>query len=140
MTVPTGGEARNAAGDSIFAWAAREPDAGREWLELDYEPPLVAHQVRIHETDQPGAVVELILVDAMGSEILRRKVADTVERAPAYLEVSFELTDTPVKTVRVVLDTTRASGWNEIDAVELVGREGRAWAAEARSSSYFVRD
>ena len=41
--------------------------------------------------------------------------------------------------VRVYLDTQRVPGWNEIDAVELVGRDGsRQWAAHARASSSFA--
>jgi hypothetical protein len=35
-----------------------------------------------------------------------------------------------------VLDTSRP-GWNEIDAVELVGPDGRAWAVRAVASSNY---
>jgi len=40
--------------------------------------------------------------------------------APGPFEVRFAVTRTPVKKVRVTLDTKRRAGWNEIDAVELV--------------------
>ena len=37
------------------------------------------------------------------------------------------------------LDTTRVSGWNEIDAVELIGRDGsRQWATSAKASSSYA--
>jgi hypothetical protein len=40
--------------------------------------------------------------------------------------------------VTVYLDTTRVTGWNEIDAVELVSRDGsRQWAKSASASSYY---
>jgi len=39
--------------------------------------------------------------------------------------------------VRVVLDTHRVNGWNEIDSVELVGPDGRAWATSATASSIY---
>lgn len=126
-----------AAGDSETAWASQREDGGEEWLELDYDPPLVARQVRIHETFNPGAVVELVLRDADGREIARIPVTDTVDKAPVFLEVSFELTREPVKSVRVILDTKKVSGWNEIDAVELIGPDRRDWAAVARASSYW---
>ena len=40
--------------------------------------------------------------------------------------------------LRVELDTNRSNGWNEIDAVELVGPDGRQWAAHARASSSYA--
>jgi hypothetical protein len=42
-------------------------------------------------------------------------------------------------SIVVHLDTTRVAGWNEIDAVELVGRDGsRQWATGADASSTFA--
>jgi len=42
-------------------------------------------------------------------------------------------------SVKVYLDTRRVPGWNEIDAVELVGRDGtRQWATAATAISTFV--
>jgi hypothetical protein len=39
----------------------------------------------------------------------------------------------------VEFDTTRVGGWTEIDAVELVGRDGsRQWAKSADASSTFA--
>ena len=37
----------------------------------------------------------------------------------------------------MTLDTNRAPGWNEIDAVELLGPGGRQWASDARASSNY---
>ena len=40
--------------------------------------------------------------------------------------------------IRLYLDTKRKSGWNEIDAVEVVATDGSAlWAKEAKASSYY---
>jgi len=40
--------------------------------------------------------------------------------------------------LRVELDTKRVAGWNEIDAVELIGSDGtRQWATESTASSYY---
>ena len=40
--------------------------------------------------------------------------------------------------VKVYLDTTRVPGWNEIDAVELIGRDGsRQWASTSSASSSY---
>jgi len=43
------------------------------------------------------------------------------------------------KVIKVYLDTKRRHGWNEIDAVELVGRdETRQWASSAKASSSYA--
>ena len=40
---------------------------------------------------------------------------------------------------RVDFDRARVPGWNEIDAVELVGRDGsRQWATSAKASSSYA--
>jgi hypothetical protein len=123
--------------DQKTAWATMAENAGKEWLELDYEPPLIAHRIRIRETYNPGAVVELILKGEGGVEIVRIPVVDTARTAPEWLDVPFDATGVPVRSVRVILDTSRVTGWNEIDAVELVGPKRRAWAEAARASSFY---
>ena len=58
-------------------------------------------------------------------------------QAPNWLEL------TPTAAARTAaitlhLDTTLEEGWNEIDAVELVGADGsRQWAEKAESSSFY---
>lgn len=123
--------------DQRTAWATIAADAGKEWLDLFYEPPFIAHQVRIRETFNPGAVVVLVLKDEDGREIVRIPVVNTARTAPEWLEVSFDATAVPVQSVRVILDTSRVAGWNEIDAVELVGPTRRAWAEAAYASSVY---
>jgi hypothetical protein len=40
--------------------------------------------------------------------------------------------------IKVYLDTARVPGWNEIDAVELIGADGtRQWASGSSASSYY---
>ena len=123
--------------DQETAWVTLAENAGKEWLDLDYEPPFIAHQVRIRETFNPGAVVELVLKGEDGREIVRIPVVNVARTAPEWLEVSFDATAVPVRSVRVILDTSRVAGWNEIDAVELVGPTHRAWAEAAHASSFY---
>jgi hypothetical protein len=122
--------------DSPKAWASVAPDGGAEWLELTYAPPLRASQARIHEVLAAGAVVELVGIDERG---FRRTLWQGIDplTGPGVFEVGFPLTEAPIQTLRIVLDTTKGAGWNEIDAVELVGPGGRAWASGARASSTY---
>ena len=55
------------------------------------------------------------------------------------LEVRFAPTAFRTQTLRIVLDTNRTSGWNEIDAVALVGLGGNQWAAGASASSTYAQ-
>jgi hypothetical protein len=41
--------------------------------------------------------------------------------------------------VKVYLDTARVPGWNEIDAVQIIGRDGsQQWAKHATASSTYA--
>jgi hypothetical protein len=43
------------------------------------------------------------------------------------------------KSIKVYLDTSLIQGWEEIDAVELVGRDGsRQWAKDVNASSTYA--
>jgi hypothetical protein len=109
---------------------------GRQWLQLTYASPTRAHGVRIFEVNSPGAVAEVLARGPDGAwATLWRGTAD---RGDAPLVLSFPLTAFPVRTIRIVLDTNRTPGWNEIDAVELLGPGGGQWASRASASSTYA--
>ena len=62
------------------------------------------------------------------------------ESTEAPVDTVFPVTGSvTARAVKVYLDTRRVPGWNEIDAVEMVGRDGqRQWASQARASSSFA--
>ena len=95
-----------------------------------------ANAVRIHEVYVPGAVSQIFLYDEGGG---RHEVWSGVDPTsqPGVFEVTFATTSYSVKAVRIVLDTNRRPGWSEIDAVELVGPDGSAWATDASASSSY---
>jgi hypothetical protein len=108
-------------GDHSTAWATRAPDGGPEWLELEYATPVQATRVRVRETYNPGAVVRIEGISAEGEVLTLWEGRDPTQRSPGWLEARFEPTQTLLKKVRVHLDTALVPGWNEIDAVELIG-------------------
>jgi hypothetical protein len=122
--------------DHPNAWASARGNMGLQWLELGYQRPMRAHSVRIYEVNSAGAVARVETVDAGG---VRRTVweGDDPTPKPGVFEVRFAATPYRVAKVRIVLDTDRHPSWNEIDAVELVGPDGRAWAATATASSTY---
>jgi hypothetical protein len=122
--------------DHPNAWASRQPDMGRQWLELGYRPARRASAIRIHEVNVAGAVVQVSVVDESGR---RHEVWAGVDPTgtPGVFQVSFPTTSFRVKAVRIVLDTDKRPGWSEIDAVELLGPDGNGWGHEAIASSSY---
>jgi hypothetical protein len=126
------------AGDLQTAWASREADAGPEWLKLDYAKAVDLAEVRIRETYNPGAISKVTAILADGREATIWEGEEPPGQAP--IETVFEApANLRAKSVKVYLDTARVPGWNEIDAVELVGRDGtRQWASQAAASSTYA--
>ena len=125
------------AGDIGAAWASKTADMGEVSLELDFDVAVTPQSVRIRETYNPGAVarIEAVLADGV-REALWEGRADAAQ-APRWFEPALKSASAPVRTIRIVLDTNRVQGWNEVDAVELLGDGRRQWASEARASSSY---
>jgi hypothetical protein len=125
------------AGDHPTAWASRQPDAGLEWLWLDYEMPIDIAEVRVRESLNPGAITKIVAM-ANGQEVILWQGTAATGQAPRDFVIRPE-SNVSAQSIVVHLDTTRVAGWNEIDAVELVGRDGsRQWASGANSSSTYA--
>jgi|GEM_PF-6921855 len=130
------------AGDLPTAWASKEQDMGEVWLEFDFPESVRPERLRIHETFHPGAVARVYV---MSGEPDSDEAVIWIEawhgnaptpEAPAWFEIPLEASDT-TSTIRVIVDTSRVGGWNEIDAVELLGDGRRQWAVAARAGSSY---
>lgn len=126
------------AGDISTAWAPREQDGGEEWLKLDYEKFVDIAEVRVRETYNPGAISKVTAFLANGTEVTLWEGVEPKSVAP--VEMSFTIPDSVnAKSVKVYLDTKRVPGWNEIDAVQIIGRDGsQQWAQQATASSTYA--
>jgi len=125
-------DAPQAGTDSALAWCPAEEDGGAEWLELRYDPSVVAVAVRIHANYNPGAVVRVLggpNETSMTELWTGSGTQDTVQTIPIP-----SLTE--IGRLKLELDPSKAPGWNEIDAVALIDAQGAAhWAKEAKASS-----
>jgi hypothetical protein len=125
-------------GDRATAWASLDPDGGMEWLNTQYAQPVEVAQVRVRETFNPGAVVKITGLTPAGAEVVLWQGDEPKLPAPAD-QVFNVAPGLVVGSVRVHLDTRKVAGWNEIDAVELIGRDGRRqWANDATASSTYA--
>ena len=102
--------------DSTTAWAPLSSGSEPEWLRLRYSTPVNANGVRIHETNIAGFVTAIELVEPGGTKHAITIPADNTS-CPGYFEVNFS--PTPYLVAEVIVHT-QATGWEEIDAVELL--------------------
>ena len=113
------GRPDSAAGsDQATAWASKEADGGPEWLELGYAVEVRPRKLRIHETYNPGALAKVEARDVDGAWRVLWSGGGSA-RDGAWLTVEVEGPAT--RTIRLTLDSGATAGWNEIDAVELIG-------------------
>jgi hypothetical protein len=127
------------AGDIPTAWAPRDSTGkGEEWIHLNYDNAVELSNVRVRETYNPGAISKIAAVLPNGGEVLLWQGTEPTAQAP--VDTSFSLPPgVTASSVKIYLDRTRVPGWNEIDAVELIGRDGsRQWASSAFSSTTYA--
>ncbi len=124
-------------GDHGTAWASKGPDMGHVTLELAYDRAVRVDAVRIHETLAPGAVAKVEAMGVDGRWDTLWEGTSLVRPSPSWFEPPVAATAYATSRLRITLDTDRVAGWNEIDAVELVGDGLRQWASAATASSSY---
>lgn len=111
-------------GDNGNSWASETADKGIEWLELKFDKPVHATELRIRQSYSPGAIIKLELIDDSGARHAVWQSVDSQQYAPntiAWFKTPIEKTPYVVTGARITLATNAVPGWNEIDAVQLLG-------------------
>jgi len=108
--------------DDGAAWAPKTADGGIEWLDLKYPKPVYATEVRVRESCGSGAVVKVEIFDEQGAAHAVWQGNDPTKELN-YLLVKFPKTAFKTARVKVTLATNVVPGWNEIDAVQLLGTD-----------------
>ena len=102
------------------AWSAKTPDSGIEWLELTFAKPVHANAVRVRESSGSGALIKIEVFDEKGAAHTVWTGTDSTKELN-YLIAEFPKTAFMTNRVKLTLATNVVSGWNQIDAVQLVG-------------------
>jgi hypothetical protein len=141
-TGPADASGRRSAASQV--WMPDYSGSGPHWLELEYDPPIIADRVCIHETSGSPPGGEIIMTGVSGTNLVRIPIGRTPVTRPitgpgsrtAGREYAFALTPEPVKTVRLDFGTTYSASIS-IDAVALEnsGASNTVWASSARASS-----
>lgn len=123
-------------GDAPTAWSPASANTA-EWLSVGFDQAVEAAQVRIRETSNPGAINKVTAVVNNEEITLWEGTAEPGNSPRDFIVPVPEGVQTD--SVIVHVDTTRVGGSTEIDAVELVGRDGsRQWATSAKASSTYA--
>src|SRR5205807_3168991 len=108
-------------GDDGKAWAPKTPDGGIEWVDLKYAKPVNASEVRIRESCGSGSVIQVELFDEQGISHKAWRGTDPTQELN-YFILKFPQTNYKTNRVKITLATNAVPGWNEIDAVQLIGK------------------
>lgn len=136
----TGAPNTEGPGDLQTAWASRTEDSGDEWLQLEYVDAVEPAKLRVFETFNPGAVVKIASVEDSGNEDVLWQGADPLRNGSASGVAEFALRSaSSTNRIKLYLASGEVTGWNEIDAVELIAKDGtRQWAHVASASSTYA--
>lgn len=118
------------------AWTPDPGSSGPQWIELDYANPKPANRVRIYPTIPLPPGTQVILKGTSGTNLYTTNMPPMTFRGRGGIteQVDFPTTAQDVKTVRLEFKAG-FGGSVSIDAVELTGPSGTAWASDARASS-----
>ncbi len=109
-------------GDDGHAWTSKTPDGGIEWLDLKFPKPVHAEEVRVRESFGSGAVIKVEIFDEQATPHTVWAGNDPTTELN-YLLLKFPKTAYKTDRVKITLATNVVPGWDEIDAVQLVGTE-----------------
>ena len=118
----TGAPNVDSYGDNGAAWTSKTQDGGIEWLDLKYPRPVHATEVRVRESCGSGTVIKIEVYDEQGGAHAVWQGNDPTTELN-YLMVKFPKTTFKTDRVKITLATNVVPGWDEIDAVQLVGTD-----------------
>lgn len=113
-------------GDNVTAWASSGSDSV-EWINLYIHTPMYLTEINIVETYNPDQVVKVELIDMQGEyvTVYTAQPKQIDNPCPYFLNIPVSQSDILSQGVRVTIDqSVLGLGWNEIDAVEMVGTIG----------------
>jgi hypothetical protein len=118
----TGQPNTETCGHAPTAWAPLDPQSPNEELTVLFAEPVIAFQVNIYESSNPGFVTQVRMVDIFGdTPIIYQAPPQLVQECPRILTINAPPGAERTSTVVISLDQTGAPSWTQIDAVELVG-------------------
>ncbi|MEA3396827.1 MAG: NHL repeat-containing protein [Chloroflexota bacterium] len=124
-------------GDESTAWASWG-SSSVEWINLYYETPVYITEINIVQTYNPDQVSQVDLIDMEGTfiTVYTQEPEQVDDLCPYTLSILADQSDVLAQGVRITIDQSVLElGWNEIDAVEIVGIPGEGAAVRPGPAS-----
>lgn len=108
--------------DSRSAWATEQSN-GQGTLTLYYIQLVKPTAILIHETYNPGFITRVSITDNQGQEHIVYEAEPALSfQCPFVRVILIDKADYAANSVTITVDqSTSTGGWNQIDAVELIG-------------------
>jgi hypothetical protein len=118
----TGPPNTDSCGDFPTAWATLSPDAVGT-LTVYFGQLVTPTEIDIYQTFNPGFITQVTITDILGEvHIVYAGVPQLTPACPSILSIPISNADFAGNVVTITLDqSTSAGGWNQIDAIELIG-------------------
>ncbi len=111
-------------GDNTSAWASFNSDTV-EWIELTFKTPVIPTEINIYQSFNPSQIVQVQMITTDGSKYNAWEgYPELVENCPDQMTITDLNKKIKINKLRITIDQRVSGwGWNEIDAVELVGTQ-----------------
>lgn len=114
-------------GDYQFSWASAASDS-IDTLIVRYPESVFPMEIIIHESFNPDQIVKVEVLDADRGTyytVLQKNPLQVDRPCPFELSVPVSGINFRTNTVRITVDQSQLGlGWNEIDAIQLIGARG----------------
>ncbi len=111
-------------GDHVNAWCPAK-STGMEWCQVTFAQPVFATEVRVRQTNAPGSIIKVEAIATDGVTHVWWEGTDPAKPPTtahlAWFAVRVPRTPYRVTAIRLTLNLESTAGWEEIDAVQLVG-------------------
>ncbi len=110
-------------GSSVCAWSpATEASLNDEWIKVGYSKPMRIKQIAVAENFNAGCISRIYGYDVNDKEyLLYTNTKDTTYVLGRMLNIYLKETAFPVAALKIMLNTKRIVGWNQLDAVAISG-------------------
>jgi outer membrane protein OmpA-like peptidoglycan-associated protein len=101
------------------AWRPAQENTGNEWIKVGFDAPAPVRQVAVAENFGAGCIVQILAYDPQGKEYLLHQNTEPQPKPAGRMWRVVLKAPTPyaVAAIKVVLNTQKVAGWNEIDAI-----------------------
>jgi len=109
-------------GDISTAWAPANSNGSLEFVSVGFDTAVYANGATIRETSGNGFVYQIDVIDTLGNYHKVWSGIDTsAQNMPFDFTVSWDMTSYLVSGLKVYVNTSHSSTWEEIDAIQLAG-------------------